>query len=93
MTKQHAKELWDRWQWVVGVLLLPLLLWAAKQYDATNVSSRRFERYTDSLAATIILKEVRAEARDERQERRTKYIICRLDQGPRACSHLLTKDD
>lgn len=89
MTRQQAKELWDRWQWVIAVLLLPFVLWAAKRYDASKVDAHEFELYANAVQAEKVQKEIRQAARDEVTDRKLSYLICRIDGGTlRQCGHL-----
>lgn len=85
MTRERAKEIWDRWQWVIGVLLLPLVLWAAKRYDASKLDERVFADYVNQQLANDALRDVRDSARQERITQQLRYLVCREDFSRQQC--------
>lgn len=90
MTKERAKQLWERYQWHVAVILLPLALWAAKKYDASKVDTHAFEVFVNGELAKDVLREVRDSARYDALRRHQRYTDCLvLQRRERPCAHLL----
>lgn len=85
MTKDRAMRLWQEWKWWVATVLIPFVTWAFLRYDASNLSTRRFERFTDSLQAASAVKDVRDSARQERIGQQLRYLICREDFSRQQC--------
>ena len=89
MTRQDAKEkaidLWDEWKWWLALVVFPLVVWGARSFDESKLSTRRFDRYSDSVAAAAIQREIRDSARYDGLRKRLDYVICREDFTRKQC--------
>jgi hypothetical protein len=85
MTKERAKEMWNEWKWWLALVVFPLVVWGARSFDDSKVSTRRFERYTDSLAAVTLLKERTDSLHHIVDDRKLDYLACRQDFSRKQC--------
>lgn len=87
MTRRDVAHWVQRnWWEILVVILVPVVVWGAKRYDASKLDVQAFVVHQLELRQRFVADSLHHKQDDDR----TRYLICRIDKRtPRECSHLL----